>query len=92
MVGGIRNRTLKTIITFDYVNEPGIHVATEWESPALESFYEKQIDSRDITKLEKSTIAKNLATESYMIFNEISWIKDLDYSLKQEEKPPFTKW
>jgi hypothetical protein len=92
MVGGIRNRTLKTIITFDYVNEPGIHVATEWESPALESFYEKQVDSRDIIKLEKSTVAKNLATESYMLFNEISWIKDLDYSLKQEEKPPFTRW
>lgn len=30
-------KTLKTIITWDQVNEPGLNVATKWNSPSLES-------------------------------------------------------
>lgn len=92
MVGGIRQRALKTIVTFDYVNEPGIHVATEWESPALESFYEKQVTSRDIVKLERSYEASNLATESRILFNEVTWIKKTDVVDKEVNKPAYTKW
>ncbi len=92
MVGNVRHRSLKTIVTFDYVNEPGIHVATEWESPALESFYEKDIQSRDVVKLERSYQVKNLATESHMLLNEISWIKEEDSALQTVQKPHYTRW
>lgn len=92
MAGGIRQRSLKTIVTFDYVNEPGIHIATEWESPALESFYEKKVDSRDVMKLEKSIIVKNLATESHMLLNELSWIKDSDPIVANSKLLPHTNW
>lgn len=37
MEGGIINRYIRTIVTFDYVNEPGMSVAKKWNSPALES-------------------------------------------------------
>jgi hypothetical protein len=92
MVGNVRHRSLKTIVTFDYVNEPGISIANEWESPALESFYEKKVDSRDVLKLEKSMVVKNMATESYMMLNEISWIKDNDPIIANSKRPPHTKW
>lgn len=36
MERGVINRYIKTIVTFDYVNEPGMSVAEKWNSPALE--------------------------------------------------------
>lgn len=36
MEQGVINRYIKTIVTFDYVNEPGMGVAEKWNSPALE--------------------------------------------------------
>lgn len=35
-VGGVMHRYIKTIVTFDYVNEPGMSVAEKYKSPALE--------------------------------------------------------
>ena len=44
------NKVLKNIITFDYVNEPGIHIAEKYKSPSLEAveetvFSKEQFDS-----------------------------------------------
>jgi len=38
MIGGVNHRTLRQIITFDYVNEPGMAIAEKYKSPALEHF------------------------------------------------------
>lgn len=38
---GVTQKNLKTIVTWDYVNEPGLSVAKKWNSPALESFDEE---------------------------------------------------
>lgn len=35
---GVEHRTLREVVTFDYVNEPGIAVAEKYLSPALEDF------------------------------------------------------
>lgn len=42
--GGKLVKNLKTIITFDWVTEPGIHTADRWHAPGLESFDETQVD------------------------------------------------
>lgn len=39
-VAGTTYKNLKTIVTWDYVNEPGLSVAKKWHSPALESIEE----------------------------------------------------
>lgn len=41
MVRGIKNRRIVNIITFDYVNEPGIAIAEKYLTPTLESLDEK---------------------------------------------------
>ena len=38
---GRLEKHLKTVVTWDYVNEPGISVAKKWHSPALESYEEE---------------------------------------------------
>ncbi len=40
MVNNVINRFIKTIVTFDYVNEPGMSVAEKYNSPALEGLEE----------------------------------------------------
>lgn len=37
MQGGVVHKLLRTIVTFDYVCEPGIAVAKKWHAPSLES-------------------------------------------------------
>lgn len=36
-VGGTIHKNLKTVVSWDYVNEPGLDVAKKWHSPSLES-------------------------------------------------------
>ena len=43
---GVRKRALKAIVTFDYVNEPGMYVAEKYRSPALESFGDEKVFGR----------------------------------------------
>jgi hypothetical protein len=40
MERGVINRYIKTIVTFDYVNEPGMSIAEKYNSPALEGLEE----------------------------------------------------
>lgn len=40
-IGGRVIKEMKHVVTFDYVNEPGIKQATKYNSPALESYNEK---------------------------------------------------
>lgn len=46
MERGVMNRYIKTIVTFDYVNEPGMSVAEKYNSPALEGFEDDMVFTR----------------------------------------------
>ncbi|QVD49081.1 hypothetical protein LUCX_11 [Xanthomonas phage vB_XciM_LucasX] len=41
---GRRNKNLKLIVTWDYVNEPGLAAAHKWNAPGLESHSDKSDD------------------------------------------------
>jgi Peptidase S80 family len=43
---GINKRILRSVVTFDYVNEPGISIAEKFKSPALESFSDNIVIGR----------------------------------------------
>ncbi len=47
--GGKTVRVLRIIVTFDYVNEPGMSVAQKWNSPALESLIDTSFSRAEIT-------------------------------------------
>lgn len=40
---GVIHKHLMNIVTWDYVNEPGISVATKWKAPTLESFEDVEV-------------------------------------------------
>lgn len=43
VVNGVVYKTIIQIITWDYVNEPGIQVASKWNSPTLEGLQESDV-------------------------------------------------
>jgi hypothetical protein len=75
--GGRLTRVLKTVVTFDYVNEPGIAVANKYKSPALESMDDRTFSRGDVERGMSKTI-DGMATESVLLtgaelFNAMGW-------------------
>lgn len=60
--GGRLTKNFKMIVTWDYVNEPGLDVARKWNSPAMESLKEpvlaKQLEERFIMPFQIANMAK----------------------------------
>lgn len=87
---GVKMRQLDTIITFDYVNEPGIAIAEKYLSPTLESLDEKVVSKSDFISVTQSEI-KGLATESSKeIANEV--IRNMGWDLPAGTRVAFSNW
>ena len=93
--GGITKRILKTVVTFDFVTEPGIEVANKFVAPALES--DGMILSRgDIERGIKSASQHGIATESSLLtadelFKSMNW-QNTGMSNLKVPAPHYTKW
>lgn len=91
-LAGVTNRELKTIVTWDFVTEPGISIAnknTTMNSMGMESLLDKRVDIRSINKIAQAR-HNGISHESSIIANEI--IEQLGYSLPEDAKASFTKW
>lgn len=84
-VGTYVQRVLKTIVTWDYVNEPGIAVAEKFKSPALENFTDPI--SRGVVEraLEQQKIT-GMGQESAMTGEELMAV--MGWQLKNPAKRP----
>lgn len=93
MVGGVMQRKLDTVVTFDYVNEPGIDFAEKFKAPALEA---EVIDERRFTRGQMTDAlynpeVKGLATESTLLtarelFTSLGW------TAQQNTRPGYYGW
>lgn len=61
---GKLTKALVTIITWDYVTEPGLDVATKWNSPALEELNSFQFSTAQLKSLLAQQQASGLGMES----------------------------
>lgn len=89
-VRGINYRQLKTIITWDYVNDPGISFAEKFHSPALEDMSTK-IFSRGELENSLKAMPAGVAQESALmsadeLFTSMGWTQ------LRNERPAFAKW
>lgn len=91
---GLTKRILKTIVTWDYVNEPGIAVAEKFKAPSLESLGTDILLSRG--ELERCvTSTAGLACESISLtanelFTSMGW--NVPRKLAQAAKPAWMQW
>lgn len=79
-VGGVIHKNLRTIVSWDYVNEPGISTAMKWHSPALESIdNEVYITAtclgsvRDLQKAAGISMENGNTVSVEEVINELGW-------------------
>lgn len=87
---GVYTRELKNIITFDYVNEPGISIANKYQAPSLESLSDKPI-TRNQVESAIVTAKQGIGTESALItatelFSAVGW------DTPKRPVPAYSKW
>lgn len=77
--GSVINRYIKTIVTFDYVNEPGMSVAERWNSPALEGleevvFTRGQVEAGTAQLLDTNGIGtESIQLNTHELLNALGW-------------------
>lgn len=91
MQGGVMYRDLDTIVTFDYVNEPGIDFAEKFKAPSLEA---EVLDTSRFTRgqmTEAISSMRGVAQESTILTaNEL--FTSLGWNTSDIEKSAFTNW
>lgn len=91
MQGGVMYRDLDTIVTFDYVNEPGIDFAEKFKAPSLEA---EVLDTSRFTRgqmTEAISSMRGVAQESTILTaNEL--FTSLGWNASGIEKSAFTNW
>lgn len=93
-VMGVIHKNFKTIVTWDYVNEPGLAVAKKWMSPTLEAFDEMSISPNLLKGIgnrhqSNSNVSSMESTPSVTVE---SILEDLGWSDKQKTSPSWSKW
>ena len=95
---GVMKRVLKTVVTFDYVNEPGIAVAEKFKSPALEDskidmiFTKGQI-RRGIQTNAKSLVAQeSVSLSASELFQTMGWQADQETINAFAKAPAWKSW
>lgn len=91
LIAGVNYRTLRQVVTFDYVNEPGMAVAEKYFSPALESQFERTI-TRTMLEAGLAEQRKNgIATEAALL-NGAELMAMMGWGNRDESKPAFASW
>lgn len=89
-VGGVKHRALAEIVTWDYVNEPGINFARKYKSPALESMHEQAFSRKELLRAIKH-MDSGIGMESAKLTGQ-SLFKSLGWSFNENEVPNYLKW
>ena len=93
---GVVNRYIKTIVTFDYVNEPGMNVAEKWNAPGLESFEDTTFTrgqaEAGVSQLVENTGVGNESCQmsAFELMNALGW--ELPKQAKTRQKAVWTNW
>lgn len=96
MMNGVMNRFIKTIVTFDYVNEPGMAVAEKYNSPALESmedlvFTRGQVEAGSVQLLESSGVGnESVQLNIHELMHAMNW--QLPTTAKNRQQAAWTGW
>lgn len=86
---GRTNKAIKTIVTFDNVNEPGIHIAEKFKSPALENLQDLVVTKKQLDDVFDHRTVMYSGQESNLmsreeLFKSFGWV--------DTNKAKFTQW
>lgn len=90
---GIEERTLKEVITFDYVNEPGIQVAEKFYSPALEAYEQTPFSRATIERAVFNGEPCGMVSSESVIISGLSLYQQMGWSLPDRSNIPVSlRW
>lgn len=89
-VGGVKHRAIAEIVTWDYVNEPGINFARKYRAPALESLTEQSFTRKELLRAIKQ-MDHGFGMESAKMTG-VSLFKSLGWDFNENEVPSYMKW
>ena len=87
---GVLCRDIKNIITFDYVNEPGIHIAEKFKNPALEDLAHITLTKADFDKSLQRQVVGVGKESAMMNMNEL--FASFGWSEKKKGLPAHSNW
>jgi hypothetical protein len=77
---GRMEKVLKTVVTWDYVNEPGLAIAEKFKSPSLESMIDKNVSRGSIERAIMNQAGAGMGLESQSVvltaselFSSMGW-------------------
>ena len=88
---GVTKRVLKTIVTWDYVNEPGIAAAEKFKSPALEGLLDHHFSRGELERSVRATQQAGFAQESALLTAD-ELFKSMGWHLDNQKKPGWASW
>lgn len=88
--GGIYKRVLKTIVTWDLVNEPGLATAEKFKSPALEGM-DMSFSRGEIERSVKAAKVSGYAQESALLTAD-ELFTSMGWNVPASAKPTWAKW
>ena len=89
--GGVYKRVLKTIVTWDLVNEPGIAFAEKFKAPALEGLSEHTFSRGELERSMAATRTHGMAQES-TILTGAELFHSMGWDVPESAKPVWAKW
>lgn len=90
---GILQKNIKTIVTWDWVVEPGISVANKYSSPALEAFNDVNFGMAHLESLERQHREIGYSMESHGGLDVRQVIADMGWESPQKAGvPPSMQW
>lgn len=87
---GIVKRVLKTIVTWDYVNEPGIAVAEKFKAPALESLSERNFSRGELERAAQAVHGKVGMESALLTAGEL--FQSMGWDVPKSAVPSWMKW
>lgn len=89
--GRVTNRILRNIVTWDYVNEPGIAIANKFQSPALEEIsdltFNKNHFERALLLPTQGIAQESIRLNTAELFTSLGWDQ-----IPGESKPAYMNW
>lgn len=92
MVGGVLHKNIKTIVCWDWVTEPGIAVATKYNSPSLESMTETTFTADHLSAVQAVQEEEGIGTESGTNVSVSDVMADLGWGPATAALPPSARW
>lgn len=90
-------KVLREVVTWDYVNEPGIHLAKKWHSPALESLQDALVTPEQLASVARLQSTSGVGLESSGGVSAASVARSLGWDIlasieNGQKRPPSSRW